>query len=154
QRFPAILRIRLDRRDPYGWCEGGGHARSRADRHRDGQALRAPRRARSLQGAGRRWPLPVEGRHVGGGPHPAGPGRQGRSADGMTTALTIEASPEELAARWLEAEARVEIEPANQALAQEAVRLASAYEAAIRVASLEELRLAWEAARRRQAQEE
>ena len=62
-------------------------------------------------------------------------------------------SPEVLAARWLEAEERAGIEPTNANLAQEAVRLAGAYEDAIRASSQEELRLAWEAARQRQGRE-
>ena len=60
---------------------------------------------------------------------------------------------EVLAARWLEAEERAGIEPTNANLAQEAIRLAGAYETAIREATLEELRLAWEAARVRQNRE-
>ena len=68
----------------------------------------------------------------------------------MTDVLTDATGCEVLAARWLDAEERAGIEPTNATLAQEAVRLAGAYEDAIRAASLEELRLAWEAARRRQ----
>lgn len=72
----------------------------------------------------------------------------------MTEVLTAApVSCEVLAARWLEAEERSEIEPMNATLAQEAIRLAAAYEDAIRAASQEELRLAWEAARQRQGRE-
>jgi hypothetical protein len=71
----------------------------------------------------------------------------------MTDVLTAAPSCEMLAARWLDAEERAGIEPTNATLAHEAVRLAGAYEAAIRAASLEELRLAWEAARQRQGRE-
>jgi hypothetical protein len=72
----------------------------------------------------------------------------------MTEVLTAApTSCEVLAARWLEAEERAGIEPTNATLAQEAVRLAQAYEDAIRAATQEELRLAWEAARQRQGRE-
>ncbi len=71
----------------------------------------------------------------------------------MIDALTDAPGCEVLAARWLEAEERTEIEPTNATLAREAVRLALAYEDAIRAVSQEELRLAWEAARQRQGRE-
>ena len=61
---------------------------------------------------------------------------------------------EELAAQWLEAEDRAGTEASNASLMLEAVRLGEAYDAAIRVATQEELRLAWEAARHRQARED
>jgi hypothetical protein len=61
---------------------------------------------------------------------------------------------EELAARWLDAEDRSHAEPANAGVAQEAAELGEAYERAVRGASVEDLRLAWEAARRTQALEE
>jgi hypothetical protein len=61
---------------------------------------------------------------------------------------------EDLATRWLAAEERTQTEPANEALAEEAVRLGEAYDAAIGAASIEDLRLSWEAALRRQADEE
>ena len=60
---------------------------------------------------------------------------------------------EELAAQWLDAEDRAGIESSNSAVMEEAVRLGEAYDAAIRAVSLEELRLAWEAARVRQGRE-
>jgi len=61
---------------------------------------------------------------------------------------------EDLATRWLDAEARARTEPANTSLADEAARLGDAYELAITEATAEELRLAWEAARRLQEAEE
>ena len=61
---------------------------------------------------------------------------------------------EDLARQWLAAEERVRLEPANEALAQNAVRLGEAYDEAVTAASLEELRLSWEAAQRAQAAEE
>jgi hypothetical protein len=53
-----------------------------------------------------------------------------------------------LAAAWLAAEDRNTIEPGREA---EAVRLGLAYEAMLAAASIEEKRIAWEAARRTQA---
>ena len=64
------------------------------------------------------------------------------------------AACEDLATRWLAAEERTRAEPANEALAEEAVRLGEAYDAAIGAASLEDIRLSWEAALRKQAGEE
>jgi hypothetical protein len=61
---------------------------------------------------------------------------------------------EELAGRWLEAEDRATTEPGNADLAANAAALGEAYDDAIRSASLEELRIAWEAAQRTQAGEE
>lgn len=61
---------------------------------------------------------------------------------------------EDLARQWLAAEERVRSEPANEALAQTAARLGEAYDEAINAASLEDLRLSWEAAQRAQAGEE
>jgi hypothetical protein len=72
----------------------------------------------------------------------------------MSTDQPTTASADELATQWLAAEARAELEPASQALAAQAAELGEAYDAAIRGATREELRLAWEAARVRQAQEE
>jgi hypothetical protein len=62
--------------------------------------------------------------------------------------------PEDLATRWLEAEARARTEPTNVALAEDAVRLGEEYDAAVTAASVEDLRLGWEAARRLQEAEE
>lgn len=60
-----------------------------------------------------------------------------------------EADIEQLAAGWLEAERRATLDPGE--LKAEAARVASArFEEAIRLATREELRLAWEAARRTQ----
>ena len=57
---------------------------------------------------------------------------------------------EELAARWLAAERRSTWNPGDQQA--EAARLTSErYEEAVRLATREELRLAWEAAKRTQA---
>jgi hypothetical protein len=61
---------------------------------------------------------------------------------------------EDLARQWLTAEERVRLEPANEALAQVAARLGEAYDEAVNAASLEDLRLSWEAAQRAQAAEE
>lgn len=61
---------------------------------------------------------------------------------------------EDLARQWLAAEARVRLEPANEALAQVAARLGEAYDDAVTAATLEDLRLSWEAAQRAQAAEE
>jgi hypothetical protein len=69
-------------------------------------------------------------------------------AEGMTVGL------EDLATRWLDAETRSQGESANSQFADEAARLGEEYEAAVLVATQEELRLAWEAAKRRQAEEE
>jgi hypothetical protein len=73
--------------------------------------------------------------------------------------MTTETEPaaagcEDLAGRWLEAEQRVRTEPANERLAEAAVRLGEAYDDAVGLATQEELRLAWEAARHRQARVE
>jgi hypothetical protein len=59
-----------------------------------------------------------------------------------------------LATDWLEAEARTRTEPANEALDAAAGALSDAYAAAVAGASVEELRLAWEAAVRRQGEQE
>ena len=75
----------------------------------------------------------------------------------MVTTLKNElatAACEDLATRWLAAEERVRAEPANEALADEAARLGEAYDDAVGAASMEDLRLAWEAARRLQGDEE
>lgn len=61
---------------------------------------------------------------------------------------------EDLATRWLEAETRSHGESANSQFADEAASLGEEYEAAVGAATQEELRLAWEAAKRRQAEEE
>ncbi len=61
---------------------------------------------------------------------------------------------EDLATRWLDAEARSQGEPANGSIADDAARLGEEYDAAIATATMEELRLAWEAAARLQAAEE
>jgi hypothetical protein len=61
---------------------------------------------------------------------------------------------ETLALDWLEAEDRTRAEPTNAALDAAAASLSDAYAASIVAATPEELRLAWEAARRRQATEE
>ena len=61
---------------------------------------------------------------------------------------------EDLARQWLVAEERVRLEPANEGLAQVAARLGEAYDEAVNAASLEDLRLSWEAAQRAQAAEE
>lgn len=61
---------------------------------------------------------------------------------------------EDLATRWLAAEERVRTEPTNVALAEEAARLGETYDEAVCAASMEDLRLAWEAARRLQSGEE
>jgi hypothetical protein len=61
---------------------------------------------------------------------------------------------ETLALDWLEAEERARAEPANASLDAAAARLSEAYAASIATATREELRLGWEAARRRQAMEE
>ncbi len=61
---------------------------------------------------------------------------------------------EDLATRWLDAEARSQGEPANGPFADEAATLGEAYDAAVAVATQEELRLAWEAAAKLQAAEE
>jgi len=73
----------------------------------------------------------------------------------MTTDTETDRSGcEDLAGRWLEAEQRVRAEPANERLAEAAVRLGEAYDDAVGLATQEELRLAWEAARHRQARVE
>jgi hypothetical protein len=59
-----------------------------------------------------------------------------------------------LAVDWLEAEERTRADPTNAALDAAAARLSDAYAASIAAATPEELRLAWEAARRRQETEE
>ena len=61
---------------------------------------------------------------------------------------------EDLATRWLDAETRSQGEPANASIADDAARLGEEYDAAVATATLEELRLAWEAAARLQAAEE
>jgi hypothetical protein len=61
---------------------------------------------------------------------------------------------EDLARQWLAAEERVRIEPANTSLAHAAASLGEAYDEAVNAASLEELRLSWEAAQRAQAAQE
>lgn len=61
---------------------------------------------------------------------------------------------EDLATRWLEAEARSEEQPGNAQLGEDAARLGEEYEAAVARATQEELRLAWEAAAKLQAAEE
>lgn len=61
---------------------------------------------------------------------------------------------EDLARQWLAAEERVRLEPANEGLARAAARLGEAYDDAVNAASLEDLRLSWEAAQRAQAAEE
>ena len=68
------------------------------------------------------------------------------------TELTV--GLEDLATRWLDAEARSQGEPANASIAEDAARLGEEYDAAVATATLEELRLAWEAAARLQAAEE
>ena len=64
------------------------------------------------------------------------------------------AACEDLATRWLAAEERAQTEPANETLAEEAARLGEAYDDAVGAASMEDLRLSWEAALRKQAGEE
>jgi hypothetical protein len=64
-------------------------------------------------------------------------------------------SVERIAADWLDAEREVAEGIRNPAQAEETARLLSArYDEAIRTATREELRLAWEAARRNQGQRE
>ena len=72
----------------------------------------------------------------------------------MTYGSDLGAGLEDLAARWLDAESRSHGEPNNTAIADEAARLGEAYEAAVADVSQEELRLAWEAAVRRQGEHE
>jgi hypothetical protein len=59
---------------------------------------------------------------------------------------------EVLAAAWLAAEDDSLSQPGNAGLALEAARLGEAYEAAVGAISREELRIAWEAAQRVQAE--
>jgi hypothetical protein len=61
---------------------------------------------------------------------------------------------EVLAFDWLEAEQRTRAEPTNAGFESAAVRLSDSYAASIASATPEELRIAWEAARVRQATEE
>lgn len=60
---------------------------------------------------------------------------------------------EVLAAAWLAAEDVAFTQPGNAGLALDAARLGEEYEAALAETSREELRLAWEAAQRVQAQQ-
>lgn len=57
-------------------------------------------------------------------------------------------SIEEIAAAWLEAERRVEAEAESERLVAGAREMADRYDAAIRDATMEDLRLSWEAARK------
>jgi hypothetical protein len=59
-----------------------------------------------------------------------------------------------LASEWLMAEEQARDDPGNTILDARAERLSERYAAAVAGATVEELRLAWEAARRRQAEEE
>jgi hypothetical protein len=61
---------------------------------------------------------------------------------------------EVLAVAWLDAEERTRADPTNAAVDAAAARLSEEYAAAIAAATPEDLRLAWEAARRRQETEE
>jgi hypothetical protein len=61
---------------------------------------------------------------------------------------------ETLASDWLGTEEQARNDPDNAILQARAERLSEAYAAAIASATVEDLRLAWEAARRRQGQEE
>lgn len=61
-----------------------------------------------------------------------------------------DADIEMLAARWLAAERRATLDPVSLK-AEAAIEASSLFEEAIRLATREELRLAWEAARRTQA---
>ena len=71
------------------------------------------------------------------------------SVDGRGSTVSEPADTlDRLAAAWLEAEDRNSSEPGREA---EAVRLGLAYEALLAAASIEEKRLAWEAARQAQA---
>ena len=62
-----------------------------------------------------------------------------------------DADIEKLAARWLAAERRATLDPVDLT-AEAAIQASSRFEEAIRLATPEELRLAWEAARRTQAE--
>jgi hypothetical protein len=72
----------------------------------------------------------------------------------MTDATPTGIAADVLAARWLEAEEASRTEPFNEGLAAAAVRAAAEYDTAIATATQEELRVAWEAARRTQGLEE
>ena len=72
----------------------------------------------------------------------------------MTQGTDLKGGLEDLAARWLDAESRSHGEPANASIADEAARLGEAYEQAVGAVTQEELRLAWEAAVRRQGEQE
>lgn len=84
---------------------------------------------------------------------PIGVSAAARSSEGDEVASSVdptEADVEQLAAGWLVAERRATLDPAD--LKAEAARAASGrYEEAIRLATREDLRLAWEAAKRTQA---
>ena len=74
----------------------------------------------------------------------------------MASQAVLEPDPqalEALAAAWLGAEDAALAQPTNAGLAEEAARLGEAYEAAITAASPEDLRIAWEAAQRIQAEQ-
>jgi hypothetical protein len=77
-----------------------------------------------------------------------------QETDDMAEEPTTAPDCEDLATRWLDAEERSRTEPSNQAFAADAARLGEAYEAAVGQASQEDLRLAWESARQRQAGQE
>jgi hypothetical protein len=77
-----------------------------------------------------------------------------RGTDDVTETDAMTVGLEDLATRWLEAETRSHGEAANSQFADDAASLGEEYEAAVGVATQEELRLAWEAAKRRQAEEE
>jgi hypothetical protein len=72
----------------------------------------------------------------------------------MTDGMDPAGGLEDLAGRWLDAETRSHGEAGNVAIADEAARLGEAYEDAVSVVTQEELRLAWEAAVRRQGEQE
>ena len=77
-----------------------------------------------------------------------------RECDHLTDDEASSPALDDLATRWLDAETRSHGEPANAAIADEAARLGEAYEAAIAAATQEDLRISWEAAVRRQSDEE
>jgi hypothetical protein len=77
-----------------------------------------------------------------------------RGTDDVTETDAMTVGLEDLATRWLDAETRSHGEAANSLFADDAASLGEEYEAAVGVATQEELRLAWEAAKRRQAEEE
>ena len=78
-----------------------------------------------------------------------------RSADNEERPALEPGSIERLAADWLDSEREVAAGVRNPAQAEETARdLSARYDDAIRTASREELRLAWEAARKNQGERE